>query len=97
MRQDAEEKKALKAKRKNRTEDSKYKTQIAALTKQADSAEGSKLDALKARILELQSQLANVVVKKEEISKLQNGKAGNGLLNCSREIPTIAVFRYGRI
>lgn len=26
MRQDAEEKKALKAKRKNRTEDSKYKT-----------------------------------------------------------------------
>lgn len=28
-------------------------------------------------ILELQSQLANVVIKKEEISNLQNGKAGN--------------------
>ena len=32
---------------------------------------------LNARILELQAQLADVVIKKEEISNLANGKAGN--------------------
>ena len=35
------------------------------------------MEKLNARILELQSQLADVVVKKEEISNLANGKAGN--------------------
>jgi len=78
MRQEAEERKALEAERKKiEKEESKFETQIATLTEQANSAEGSELDALKARILELQSQLANVVLKKEEIVKLQNGKAGN--------------------
>ena len=33
--------------------------------------------ALNARILELQAQLSDVIVKKDEISKLANGKAGN--------------------
>ena len=32
---------------------------------------------IKGRILQLQSQLSEVVLKKEEISKLANGKAGN--------------------
>ena len=35
------------------------------------------MEKLNARILELQSQLAEVTVKKEEISNLANGKAGN--------------------
>lgn len=78
MRQEAEERKALDAERKKvEKEEAKFESQIASLTEQANSAEGSELDALKARILELQSQLANVIVKKEEISNLQNGKAGN--------------------
>lgn len=78
MRQEAEERKALEAERKKvEQEEAKYEAQISALTEQALSAKGSELEALKARILELQSQLANVVVKREEISKLQNGKAGN--------------------
>lgn len=78
MRQEAEERKALEAERKKiEQEESKYENQIATLTEQANSAEGSELEALKARILELQAQLSNVVVKKEEISNLQNGKAGN--------------------
>ena len=34
-------------------------------------------EKLKARILELQQQLSDVIVKKEEIVNLQNGKAGN--------------------
>ncbi len=78
MRQEAEERKALEAERKKvEQEEAKYNSQIAALMEQSSHAEGSELDALKARILELQSQLSNVVLKKEEISNLQNGKAGN--------------------
>lgn len=78
MRQEAEERKALEAERKKiEQEESKFETQIATLTEQANSAEGSELEILKARILELQSQLADVVVKKDEIANLQNGKAGN--------------------
>lgn len=78
MRQEAEERKALEAERKKvEQEEAKFESQIASLSEQAAAAEGSELDALKARILELQSQLASVVVKKDEISSLQNGKAGN--------------------
>ena len=78
MREEAEERKALEAERKKiEKEESKFYTQIAALTEQANASSGDELEALRARILELQSQLADVVVKKEEISNLQNGKAGN--------------------
>ena len=78
MRQEAEERKALEAERKKiEQEESKFQTQIDSLTEQTQTAEGGELEALKDRILELQSQLADVVVKKEEISTLQNGKAGN--------------------
>lgn len=78
MKQEAEERKALEAERKKvEQEESKFEQQIAALTEQASSVEGQELDVLKARILELQNQLSNVIVKKEEISSLQNGKAGN--------------------
>lgn len=78
MKQEAEERKALDAERKKiEQEESKYEKQISTLTEQANSAEGQELDALKARILELQSQLADVLIKKEDIVNLQNGKAGN--------------------
>ncbi len=78
MRQEAEERKALEAERKKiEQEESKFQTQISTLTEQVQTAEGAELEALKARILELQTQLADVVVKKDEISNLQNGKAGN--------------------
>ena len=78
MKQEAEERKALEAERKKiEQEESKFEKQIATLTEQANSAEGQELDMLKTRILELQNQLSNVIIKKEEISNLQNGKAGN--------------------
>lgn len=78
MRQEAEERKALEAERKKiELEESKYKNQISALKEQAESSEGDALAALQARILELQAQLADVTIKKDEITKLQNGKAGN--------------------
>lgn len=79
MRQEAEERKALEAeKKKVEKEESKYKAEIEKLQgtlEQTDS--DTETQKLRARILELQKQLSDVVVKKEEITNLQNGKAGN--------------------
>lgn len=78
MRQEAEERKALEAeKKKVEKEESKYNTQIETLKAQLATAADDEMAKLNARILELQSQLAAVVVKKEEITSLANGKAGN--------------------
>lgn len=79
MRQEAEERKALEAeKKKVEKEEAKYKAEIEKLQgtlEQTDS--DAETQKLRARILELQKQLSAVVVKKEEITNLQNGKAGN--------------------
>ena len=97
MRREAEERKALEAERKKiEQEESKFQTQIDALTEQSQSAEGSELESLKSRILELQAQLANVVVKKEEISNLQNGKAGNGYIISNLGSFGDNVFKIGK-
>ena len=78
MRQEAEERKALAAeKAKVEKEEEKYNKEIAKLTEQLSSSDDSETEKLKQRILELQAQLADVIVKKEEITNLQNGKAGN--------------------
>lgn len=78
MRQEAEERKALEAERKKvEQEENKYNVQIEKLKEQLASAKEAELEKLNARILQLQSQLAEVVVKKEEITNLANGKAGN--------------------
>jgi len=78
MRQEAAERKALEAeKRKVAQEESKYNSQIEKLKEQLTSANDSEIEKLNARILELQSQLSDVIVKKKEISNLANGKAGN--------------------
>ena len=78
MRQEAEERKALEAERKKvEKEESKYRSEIEKLTEQLSIAKNEEVEKLNARILELQAQLADVVVKKEEISNLANGKAGN--------------------
>ena len=78
MRQEAEERKALEAERKKiEKEESKYQTEIDKLKELLSAAKDEEMEKLNARILALQSQLAEVVVKKEEISNLANGKAGN--------------------
>ena len=78
MRQEAEERKALEAERKKvEQEESKYHSEIEKLKLQLAEAKDDELEKLNARILALQSQLADVIVKKEEISTLANGKAGN--------------------
>lgn len=78
MRQEAEERKALERERKKiEAEELKYNGEIEKLKSQLTSASDSEVDALNARILELQAQLSDVVLKKDEITRLANGKAGN--------------------
>lgn len=78
MRQEAEERKALEAERKKiEKEESKYNGEIEKLKEQLAAAKAEEMEKLNARILALQAQLADVAVKKEEITTLANGKAGN--------------------
>lgn len=79
MRQEAEERKALEVeKKKVEKEETKYRNEITKLeSSMSESLSYDELSKLKARILELQNQLSQVVLKKDEISNLQNGKAGN--------------------
>ena len=78
MRQETEERKALELERKKvEAEEQKYHNELAKIQDQlshAESAEES--EKLNTRILQLESMLSDVIVKKEEIINLQNGKAG---------------------
>lgn len=65
MRQEAEERKALEAERKKvEQEESKYHSEIEKLKLQLAEAKDDELEKLNARILALQAQLADVIVKK---------------------------------
>lgn len=79
MRQEAEERKALEAERKKvEKEENKFKAEIDKLTTAlSESTSEQDKEQLQARILDLQKQLTEVIVKKDEIVNLQNGKAGN--------------------
>ena len=74
----AEERKALEQEKKRiLKEEEKFNGEITKLQHSLEAtSDDSEVAKLKARILELQSQLSDVVVKKEEITNLQNGKAG---------------------
>lgn len=78
MRQEAEERKALENERKKiAKEEAKYHAEIEKIQEAITaSSDESELQKLQARILELQNQLGNVVLEKERITNLQNGKAG---------------------
>lgn len=80
MRQEAEDRKALEAeKKKIEKEESKFQSQIQQVHEQIALATGDadKIKQLEERLAELQGQLFAVQDKKEEITTLQNGKAGN--------------------
>lgn len=76
IREEAEEQRRLKEQQEQmEREASKYTTQIEKLTAQVQS-EGDKSQALLDKIKELELQLADLSAKRDEIIKLQNGKAG---------------------
>lgn len=59
-------------------EESKFKTEIDKLTVAlSESTSASDKEQLHTRILDLQKQLSDIIIKKDEIVNLQNGKAGN--------------------
>ncbi len=78
MRQETAERKALAdAKKKIEKEEEKYQSEIRKLQQQLEQHNEQEAPALRSKILELESQLSDVAIKKEEIANLQNGKAGN--------------------
>ncbi len=78
MRQEAEERKALENERKKiEKEEEKFHNEIVKIQQSiSQTTDDDELSKLNARIIELQNQLGQVIVKKEEIANLQNGKAG---------------------
>lgn len=79
MRQDAAERKQLEIERKKvEAEEEKFHTEINSITEQLKNQEDDeKLKQLEKRLKELEEQLHSVEEKKENITNLQNGKAGN--------------------
>lgn len=78
MRQEAEERKALELeKKKIEAEELKYLNEIDKVKLQMQEASEEEQESYKRRILELEALLSDVAVKKADIVKLQNGKAGN--------------------
>lgn len=79
IREEAEERKALlQQQKKIEKEEEKFKNELSKFESLLSStSDSSEIEKLNARILELQAQLSDVIVKKDEIIKLQNGKAGN--------------------
>lgn len=78
MKQEAAERKALEEERKKiEAEERKYNEEIERVRQQMVMASSAEMEKLNRRILELQGMLSDVTVKKEDIVKLQNGKAGN--------------------
>ena len=78
MRQEAEERKALEIERKKvEQEEQKYKNELIKVNEDLNNSQNDEeIELLKARILELQSKLSDVAIKKNDIINLQNGKAG---------------------
>lgn len=78
MRIEAQERKALEVEQKKiEAEENKYEAEIEKLRAQLESAAEAERTKLNTKITELQAQLSDVIIKKDEIVKLQNGKAGN--------------------
>lgn len=78
MKQEAEERKALELERKKiEQEEDKYINEMKSVNEQIEScSDPDQIQKLNERIAQLHAQLSAVNDKKDEIAKLQNGKAG---------------------
>lgn len=79
MREEAEERKLLAQQQEQiEKEELKFKNEISKLTDiAANATDNEEIELLNKKISELQAQLSDITTQKEEIVKLQNGKAGN--------------------
>ena len=77
MREELEEQRRLREQQEQmEREESKFNAEIEKLLAQAQTVEGEKNQALLDKIKTLEQQLAELSTKKDEIARLQNGKAG---------------------
>lgn len=79
LREEVEERRLLKLEQERiEREEEKFRQEIERTQEiLQNSQDNGEIQNLKMRILELQGQLSDVTIKKEEIINLQNGKAGN--------------------
>lgn len=79
LREEAEERRLLKLEKERiEREEEKFKQEIERTQEILQNSQNNEeIQNLKMRILELQGQLSDVTIKKDEITSLQNGKAGN--------------------
>ena len=78
IRQEAAERRALEEERKKiEQEESKYTNEIERIKSQLENASETEANQLQQRIISLESKLSDVLIKKDNIINLQNGKAGN--------------------
>lgn len=77
LREEEKERKALEIEKKRiEAEEAKFSQEIDRNRELLSTATSEEAAVFSARILELEAQLSSVALKKEEISKLQHGKAG---------------------
>lgn len=77
MRQEAEERKALELERKRiEAEEKKFQIEIDHLKEKLETASDEEKEVISSEILKIESNLSDVVLKKDEIAKLEHGKAG---------------------
>lgn len=77
MRQEAEERKALERERKRiEAEEKKYQDQIDALRTKLETATEEEKAVIETEITKVEANMSDVVLKKDEIVKLEHGKAG---------------------
>lgn len=77
MRQEAEERKALEQERKRiEKEEQKFRNEIDNIKEQLETADPEKVKVLNDRIAELEGQIDKIEDKREQITSLENGKAG---------------------
>lgn len=79
MRDEAEERQQLLNQQKQiEKEETKYNNEINKINSLiSENTDSAKIAELEAKLLELQSKLSDVTIQKDEIIKLQNGKAGH--------------------
>ena len=77
MRQEAEERKALELERKRiEAEEKKFQDRIKTLQSKLDEASEEEKSVIESEIMKVQSNMSDVILKKDEIAKLEHGKSG---------------------
>lgn len=96
MREEAEERRLLEQEKKRiEQEELKYQQELSKVKEQLATADEASSELFQKRVLELEGQLANIIVEKEKIVSLQHGKAGNVYIISNKGAFGDNVFKIG--